>query len=66
MYLEHNVTEDIVRECFSTLMLEVVPELPNNLSHGLPSSLSKDGLVPFEEGVQVNIFQHFWREKLHH
>ena len=58
MYLKHDVTEDVVGEhfSFSTLMLEVVPELPNNLCHGLPSSLGKGGLVFLEEGVQVDVF----------
>ena len=57
MYLKHDITEDIVGECFSfsTLMLEVVPELPDNPCHGLPSSLGKGGLVLLKEGVQVDM-----------
>ena len=58
MYLKHDIIEDVVREhfSFSTLLLEVVPELSNNLWHGLPSSFSKGGLVLLEEGVQVDVF----------
>ena len=61
MYLEHNVTEDIVGECFplSTLTLEVVMKLPDNLSYGLPSSLGQGGLILLEEGVQVNVLHQF-------
>ena len=61
MYLEHNITEDIVGECFSlfTLMLEVVMKLPDNPSHGLPSSLGQGDLILLEEGVQVNVFHQF-------
>ena len=60
-YLEHNVTKDIVRECFSlsTFTLEVVPKLPDNMSNGLPSSLHKSGLVLLEEGVQFNFLHQF-------
>ena len=45
--------EDIVREClsFSTFMLKVVPELPNNMGHRLLSSSGKGGLVLLQEGV---------------
>ena len=58
IYLEHNVTEDIVRECFSltTLTLEVVSKLQDNPSHGLPSSLGQSDLIFLEEGVQVDVF----------
>ena len=58
MYPKHDIMEDIVRECFSfsTLLLEVVPELSDNPLHGLPSSFSKGGLVFLEEGVQINVF----------
>ena len=61
MYLEHNVMEDVVRNCFSlsTFMLEVVLKLPNNLSHGLPSSLGQGDLILLEEGVQVNVLHQF-------
>ena len=61
MYLEHNIMEDIVGECFSlsTLMLEVVLKLPDNSCNGLPSSFSKGGLILLEEGVQVHIFHEF-------
>ena len=61
MYLEHNVMEDIVRECFSlsTLMLEVVTKLPDNSSHRLPSSLGQSDLILLEEGVQVDVFHQF-------
>ena len=58
MYLKHDIMEDVVREhfSFSTLTLEVVPELHDNQCHGLPSSLDKGGLVLLEEGVQVDVF----------
>ena len=58
MYLKHDITEEVVREhfSFSTLMLEVVPELPDNPCHGLPSSLGNGGLVLLGEGVQVDVF----------
>ena len=58
MYLKYNIMEDVVGEhfSFSTLMLEVVLELPKNPCHGLPSSLGKGGLVLLEEGVQVDVF----------
>ena len=58
MYLKHDITEDILREHFSlsTLTLEVVLELSDNPWHGLPSSLSKSGLVFLKEGVQINVF----------
>ena len=61
MYLEHNVMEDIVGKCFSlsTFTLEVVLKLPNNLSHGLPSSLGQGDLILLEEGVQINVFHQF-------
>ena len=61
MYLEHNIMEDIVGEHFSlsTLMLEVVTKLPDNLSHGLPSSLGQSDLILLEEGVQVDVFHQF-------
>ena len=60
IYLEHNIMEDI-REHFSlsTLTLEVVMKLPDNLSHGLPSSLGQGDLILLEEGVQVNVFHQF-------
>ena len=58
MYLEHNIMEDIVGECFSlsTLTLEVISKLPDNTCHRLPSFLGKGGLVLLEEGVQVHVF----------
>ena len=61
MYLEHNIMEDIVRKCFSlsTFMLEVVSKLPDNSSHGLPSSLGQSDLILLEEGVQINVFHQF-------
>ena len=61
MYLEQNVMEDVVGEHFSlsTLMLEVVTKLPDNLSHGLPSSLGQGDLILLEEGVQVNVLHQF-------
>ena len=61
IYLEHNITEDIVGEHFSlsTLMLEVVTKLPNNSSHRLPSSLDEGDLILLEEGVQVDVFHQF-------
>ena len=47
MYLKHHITEDVVgkRFSFSTFMLKVVPELPDNTGHGLFSSSSEGGLV---------------------
>ena len=61
MYLEHNGMEDIVGDHFSlsTLMLEVVTKLPDNSSHGLPSSLGQSDLILLEEGVQVDVFHQF-------
>ena len=61
MYLEHHVTEDIVGKCLSlsTFMLEVVPELPDNMGHRLLSSSGKGGLVFLQEGVQVHLFKQF-------
>ena len=53
--------EDIVRKrlSLSTLMLKVVPELPDNMGHGLLSSSGKGGLVLLQEGVQVHLFEQF-------
>ena len=53
--------EDIVREhlSFSTLLLKVILELPNNMGHGLFASSSKGGLVLLQEGVQVHLFEQF-------
>ena len=68
IYLEHDVMKDVVGEHFSlsTLMLEVVPKLPNNSCNGLSSSFGKGGLVLLEEGVQVDLLQQFWKGKVHH
>ena len=53
--------EDVVGECLSlsTLMLKVVPELPDNTGHGLFASSSEGGLVLLQEGVQVHLFKQF-------
>ena len=53
MYLEHHVMKDIVGEhlSFSTFMLKVVSELPNNMGHGFFSPSGKGGLVFLQEGV---------------
>ena len=49
MYLKHHITEDVVRKhfSFSTFMLKVVSELPNNTGHRLFSSSGEGGLVFF-------------------
>ena len=59
MYLEHHVAKDVVREhfSFSTLRLEVVMKLPDNMCHRLSSSLGESGLVFSEEGVQINLLK---------
>ena len=61
MYLEHHITEDIVGKCLSlsTLVLKVVPELPDDMGHRLLSSSGKGGLVLLQEGVQVHLLKQF-------
>ena len=53
--------EDIVGECLSlsALTLKVIPELPDDIGHGLLSFSSKGGLVLLQEGVQVHLFEQF-------
>ena len=53
--------EDVVREhlSLSALMLKVVPELPDNMGHGLFTPSGKSGLVLLKEGVQVHLFKQF-------
>ena len=56
-YLEHDTPEGFIREGlpFTTLLLEVVLELPDDPSYGLLPLLHQGGLVLLEEGVQVNV-----------